>query len=118
MVSHTSESTNVVSYLLIDISNDDLVTQILISDAFCFHIVNFPDLSGSIPIAPAYGTYILQLIRYSPACHNHDTFSSRHSMVADRLFSQGFSARKLRKHSTNLWVDIQNFYQSSTKVHL
>ena len=33
--------------------------------AFDFDIVNFPDLSGNIPTAQAYGTYISQLIRYS-----------------------------------------------------
>ena len=35
------------------------------TDALDFHIVNFPDLSGIIPTALAYGTYISQLIRYS-----------------------------------------------------
>ena len=65
--------------------------------AFDFNIVNFPDLSGNIPAAPAYVTYISQLIRYSRACHNYDNFSCRHSMLAERLFSQGFSARKLMR---------------------
>ena len=32
-------------------------------DAFDFDIVNFPDLSGNIPTAPAYGTYFAQLVR-------------------------------------------------------
>ena len=62
---------------------------------FDFHIVNFPDLFRNIQTAPAYGTYISQLTRYNRACHNYDNFSSRHSMLADRLFSEGFSARKL-----------------------
>ena len=95
----TSESRNVVSYLnlLIDISNSDLVCSIFDKrDTFDFDTVNFPDLSGNTPTAPAYGTYISQL-RYSRACHNYDNFSSRHSMLAERLFSQGFSARKLMR---------------------
>ena len=37
------------------------------------------------------------MIRYSWACHNYDNFSSRHSMLAERLFNQGFSARKLMR---------------------
>ena len=89
MVSETSESRNVVSYLdlLIVISNGDLVCSIFDKrDAFHFHDVNFPDLSGNIPTALAYG------IR---ACHNYDNFSSQYSMLADRLFNNGFSARKL-----------------------
>ena len=97
MVSETSELRNVVSYLelLIDISNGGLVCSIFDKrDAFDFDIVNFPDLSGNIPTAPAYGTYS-QPIRYSQACHNYDNFSSRHCMLSERLFNQGFSARKL-----------------------
>ena len=93
VVSKTSESRNVVSYLdlLIDISSGSLVCSIFDKkDAFDFDIVNFPDLSGNIPTAPAYGTYISQLIGYSRACHNDANFSSRHSMLADRLFNQVF----------------------------
>ena len=100
VVSETSESRNVVSYLdlLIDISNGDLVCSIFDKrDAFDFDIVNFPDLLGNIPTAPAYGTYISQMIRYSRACHNYDNFSSRHSMLAETLFNQDFSARKLMR---------------------
>ena len=89
-----------VSYLdlLIDIPNGDLVCSIFDkTDAFDFDIVNFPNLFGIIPAAPAYGTYISQLIRYSQACHNYVNFTSRHSMLTDRLFNQGFSARKLMR---------------------
>ena len=88
--SETSELRNVVSYmdLLIDISNGDLVCSIFDKrGAFDFDIVNFPDSSGNIPTTPAYGTYISQLIRYSRTCHNYDTFSSRHSMLAERLIN-------------------------------
>ena len=59
MVSETSQSRNVVSYLdlLIDISNGDLVCSIFDKrNTFDFDIVNFPDLSWNIPTAPAYGT--------------------------------------------------------------
>ena len=100
MVSETSESRNVVSYLdlLIDISSGYFVCSILDKrDAFDFDIANFPDLSGYISTAPASGTYISQLIRHSRACHNYDNFSPRHSMLAERLFNQGFSARKLTR---------------------
>ena len=100
MVSETLESRSLVLYLdlLIDILNGDLVCSIFDKrDAFDFHTVNFPGLSGNIPTATAYGTYISQVIRKSRACHNYDNFSSRHSMLADRLFSQRFSARKLMR---------------------
>ena len=67
VVSETSESRNVESYLdlLIDMSNGDLVCSMFDKrDAFVFDIFNFPNLSGNIPAAPAYGTNISQLIRY------------------------------------------------------
>ena len=55
-------------------SNGDLVCSTFDErDAFDFDIVNFPDLPGNIPTGPAYGTYILQLIRYSRAYHNYMT---------------------------------------------
>ena len=102
VVSETSESRNVVSYLdlLTKISNGDLLCSMFVKrDAFDFDIVNFHDLSGNISTAPAYGTYmyISQLIQYSWDCHNYDNFSSRHSMLAERFFNQGFSARKLMR---------------------
>ena len=100
VVSETSESRYVVSYLdlLIDMSNGDLGYSLFYKrDAFDFDIVNFPDLRGSIPTAPDDGTYISQQIRYSRACHYYDNFSSRHSMLAERRFNQGFSARKLMR---------------------
>ena len=92
-LSETSESRNVVSYLdlLINISNCDLVCSIFDKrDAFGFDIVNFPDLSGNIPTAPAHGIYISQLITYSRACHNYHNFSSRHSMLSERLSTKVF----------------------------
>ena len=79
-------------------SNGDIVCSIFDKrEAFDFDIVIFLDFSGNIPTAPAYGTYIAQLIRYSQACHNYDNFSSRHSMLAERLFYQCFSARRLMR---------------------
>ena len=67
------------------------------SDPFDFDIVNFPDLSGNIPTVPTYGTYISQLIRHRQACHSYDNFSSQYSMLAERLFNQGFSPRRLMR---------------------
>ena len=71
--------------LLSDISNGDFVCSIFDErDPFDFDIVNFPDLSGNIPAAPASGTYISQLIRYIWVCHNYDSFSLPHSMLINK----------------------------------
>ena len=80
VVSETSEPRNVVLYLdlLIDISIGNLVCSTFDKrDAFDFHIVS---------------TYISQLIRFSRAYHNYNNFSSRHSMLENRLFNL-FAAR-------------------------
>ena len=37
-------------------------------DDFDFPIVNFPYLSSNIPESPAYGVFVLQLIRYARVC--------------------------------------------------
>ena len=37
-------------------------------DAFDFPIVNFPTLSGNIPIKSSYGVFIGELVRYARAC--------------------------------------------------
>ena len=91
VVSETTESSNAVSYLnlLMDISDGDFVCSIFDKrNLFDFHVVNFPDFFGNTPIAPAYDTYISQLIRYSRACHNYDNSSFRHSMPTDETFQQ------------------------------
>ena len=108
-----------ITDLLIDISNGDLVCSIFDkSDAFDFDIVNFPALSGNIPTVPAYGTYISQLIRYSRAYHNHYNFSSRHSMLAERLFNQLVSARILIRTLCKFMgrYCTQNLHQSSSII--
>ena len=84
-------------------------------DAFDFDIVNFPDLSGNIPTAPVYGTYISQMVRYSRACHNYDNFSSQHSMLAETLFNQGFSARKLMRTFYKFMVRYPEFASKFNK---
>ena len=119
LVSETSESRNVSDLnLLIDISNGDLVCSIIDKrDTFDFDIVSFPNLSGSILAAPAYGTYISQLIRYNRACHNYDNFSSRHSILAERLFNQGFSARKLMRTFYKFMGRYPQLASKFNKVH-
>ena len=44
------------------------------SDAFGFHIANFPFMSSNIPSAPAYGVYASQFIRYARCCSNYSDF--------------------------------------------
>ena len=64
-------------------------------DDFSFTIVNFPYICSKIPLSPAYGVYISQLIRYARACSTYDQFLSRSRLLTDKLMLQGFLQSRL-----------------------
>ena len=63
-------------------------------DDYNFRIVNFPYI---IPIKPAYGIYISQLVRIGRICEEYCAFMDRNRMTTDRLIKQGFRYSKLCK---------------------
>ena len=63
-------------------------------DNFNFAIINFPYTCSNIPLSPAYGVYISQLIRYARACSTYDQFLSR--LLTDKLMLQGFQLSRLQ----------------------
>jgi hypothetical protein len=67
-----------------------------IRDDFNFAIVNFPYTCSNIPLSPAYGVYISQLIRYTRTCSTYDQFLSRVRLLTDELMLQGFLQSRLR----------------------
>jgi hypothetical protein len=67
---------------------------------FNFVIVLFPFLCSNIPISPAYGVYISQLIRYARASSTYDQFLNRGSMLTKKLMSQGFLLFRLQAASS------------------
>ena len=66
-------------------------------DAFNFEIVNFPNMDSNIPLGPAYGVYISQLVRYSIACCRYHDFKERHIILVNKLSSQGYTKQRLKK---------------------
>ena len=48
-------------------------------------------------LAPSYGVYISQLIRFTRVCSNIDGFNNRNLFLAAKLLKQGFRYRKIRK---------------------
>ena len=66
-------------------------------DDFNFDIVNFPHLDSNIALAPAYGVYISQLVRYSRACYNYSDFKERHVILVQKLLNQGYKKTKLKR---------------------
>jgi hypothetical protein len=88
-IKDTTESDKSASYLdiLFNIdSNGRLTTsQWYKRDDFDFAIVNFPFLCSNIPLTPAYGVYISQLIRYVRASFVYEDFSKRGKLLTMNL---------------------------------
>jgi hypothetical protein len=52
-------------------------------------------ISSNIPLSPAYGVSISQMIRYVRACPAYDQFLSRNRLLTDKLIIQGFLKSRL-----------------------
>jgi hypothetical protein len=96
-IKDTTESSTSASYLnvLLNIDADGKQTTQLYDkrDDFSFTIVNFP--CSNIPLSPAHGIYVSQLIRYAKACSTHDQFLNRSRLLTDKLMLQGFIESRL-----------------------
>ena len=90
-------------------------------DDYNFRIVNFPYMNSNIPIKPAYGIYISQLVRIGRICEEYSAFMDRNRMITDRLIKQGFRYSKLcktfKKFSRNHRT-IFNRYGVSVRQHI
>jgi hypothetical protein len=64
-------------------------------DDLKFIIVNFPHIYSNIPLSPAYGVYISQLLRYARDCSRYDQFLSRGRLLTDKLMLQGILQSRL-----------------------
>jgi hypothetical protein len=65
-------------------------------DAFDFPLVNFPTLSGNIPLKSSYGVFVGELVRYARAGAHLEDFERRTFPLMTKLMKQGFSAKKLK----------------------
>ena len=65
-------------------------------DAFDFPIVNFPTLTGNIPLSSSYGVFVGELVRYARACTYYEDFLKRMQALVSKLTRQAFVWRKLR----------------------
>ena len=99
-IKDTTDTNKSASYLDLNLeidNNRNLVSKIYDKrDDFNFQIVNFPFLCGNIPVSPAYGVYISQLIRYSRACSKYQDFLARSSILTHKLSNQGYQIPKLK----------------------
>jgi hypothetical protein len=65
---------------------------------FNFSIVSFLVLWSNILLAPAYGVYISQLIRYSKACGSYQDFLDRGLLLTRKLLDTARSASYIDHH--------------------
>jgi hypothetical protein len=63
---------------------------------FDFAVVNFPFLCSGIPLSPAYGVYISQLVRCAGACFAYGDFSERGGLLTRGLMLQGCNESRLK----------------------
>ena len=99
-IKDTTESNTSASYLdlLLSIGRVGQLHTSLYDkrDDFNFHITNFPFLSSNIPSSPAYGVFILQLIRYARACSSYECFILRAMRLSNKLLGQGYVKERLK----------------------
>ena len=93
-IKDTTDSANFSNYLdlrLEILDNNNLSTSLYDKrDDFNFSIVNFPFLSSNIPVSPAYGVFVSQLIRYARASSRYQDFLKRSSQLVSKLLTQGY----------------------------
>ncbi len=70
-------------------------------DDFSFKIVNYPFLDSNIPILPAYGVYVSRLVCFARACSDMSDFVTRHNLLVNKLVTQGYEVKDLRKQFSN-----------------
>jgi hypothetical protein len=70
-----------------DFSGRPTTTLCDMRDDFNFAIVNFSFLRNNIPLSPAYGVDISQLIRYVRACYVYESETN----YSKKLMSQGYN---------------------------
>ena len=103
----TTESVNSCSYLDLFLFKDDkdrLKSKIYDKrDDFSFHIVNYPFLDSNIPVRPAYGVYVSRLVCFARACSDMSDFIKRHSLLVNKLVTQGYKVKVLRKQFSNFF---------------
>ena len=100
VLKNTNVKPTETTYLDTNINIGDESMRISIYDKredFNFKIVNFPYMDSNIPVNPAYGVYISQLVRYARICSSLDDFTQRHHSLSSKLQKQGYKHQQLLK---------------------
>ena len=92
-VKETTDTASSASFLDLYLEFDD--SGRISTKIYDFKIINFPNMCSNIPASPAYGVYILQLIRYARASSNYSDFLKHHLHLRNRLLDQGYKKIRL-----------------------
>ena len=65
-------------------------------DAFDFKVINFPTLTGNIPIKSSYGVFICEAVRCASACTYFEDFKPRILILVRKLKTQFFKSNYSR----------------------
>ena len=122
-VKETTDTASSASFLDLFLEFDDsgqLSTKIYHKrDDFNFKVINFPNMYSNIPVSPANGVYISQLIRYAWASSNYSDFLKRHLHLRNRLLDQGYKKirliRSLKKFIFR-YQDLVEIYSDSSET--
>ena len=106
---NTNISTNVVNYLDLNITVNNNVYIYRKYDKtmdYPFHVIKYPDLSANIPVKPAYGVFISQLIRFTRINKDINGFIKDTIEIIHRLTKQNYKSKKL----TEKFIHFGRFY--------
>lgn len=83
--------------LLLIVTNGIVSTSIYDKrDIFDFPIVNFPTLTGNIPIKSSYGVFIGEAVRYARASTYYEDFKTRINILVNKLMKQFYTSKLLK----------------------
>ena len=66
-------------------------------NALDFKMINFPTLTGNIPMKSSYGVFICEAVRYARACTYYENFQKRVLLLVKKLKTQFFIGKLLQK---------------------
>jgi hypothetical protein len=72
-------------------------------------------ICSNISVAPTYGMYISQMIRYSRACVSYEDFLDRGLLLTRKLLNQGFLLAKLKSPLSTFYGRHHDLVRKSTK---
>ena len=95
---NTNISPNVVNYLDLNIKVENNLYIYRKYDKtidYPFQVIKYPDISANIPVTPAYGVFISQLVRFTRINKDIDGFIKDTVEIIQRLLNQNYKRKKL-----------------------